>query len=56
MATEVKLINDNDEVLETLKLKTCCLQFLIYRGRLLELVDNEVNGVCYIERSYLEVY
>lgn len=51
----VILFDSNKQYLETFKTRYAGEQFLLYRGRLFELMDDKV-GYNYIQRQYVEFY
>jgi len=53
--SEIRIVNENGEVLETLKVKKTLMKYIIYRGRLLVATQDLENLYDYIERSYLEI-
>ena len=49
----INIRNETGDIIETIVIKTTPMQFIIYRGRLLEKMTG--TGWDYIERVYLEV-
>lgn len=56
MATEIKIfIEETKEIIESIRIRTTPMRFIIYRGRLLErrMIEHDIHY--YVEHSYIEI-